>query len=361
MVSGEYRRPDPDALLRQIQAEDSLAARGRLKIFFGYAPRVGKSARMIDEGLRRLARGQDVVIGALQRDGAGQVGTSGGQMEVIPPRVTDGAEAIDVEAILQRHPQVCLIDKLAQSNPPGSTNRYRWQDVEQLLAAGITVLCAVNLQHVYEEQEAIQRITGRRAEHSVPAKFIHQADELVIVDVPAEDVVRPGDRSDLSTLQLSELRELALLLAAAVVEEQLQRYMAAHGMKQSWSTQERILVCITPRSNVKAMLESAARATKRFHGQLLAVYVRQGMGRDEQTVEENLDYARKLGAEVHVLEGADPASVILRFARSERVTQLYIGHTQRKGWAFWGASPAEQILQEADGMDVRLFPQASVL
>jgi two-component system sensor histidine kinase KdpD len=240
-------------------------------------------------------------------------------------------------------------------------NRYRWQDVEQLLAAGITVLSAVNLQHVFEEQDAVQRITGRRAENSVPAKFIHQADELVIVDVPAEDVVRPEERNDLSTLQLSELRELALLLAAQVVEEQLQRYMAAHGMKQSWSTQERLLVCITPRSNVRAMLKSAARATKRFHGQLLAVYVQQGnLGRDEQALEENLAYARDLGAEVHVLQGADPVAAILHFARSERVTQVYIGHTQRKRWAFWGKSPAERILQEAEGMDVRLFPQVPV-
>ena len=187
-----------------------------------------------------------------------------------------------------------------------------------------------------------------------------EADELVIVDVPAEDMVRPGERSDLSTLQLSELRELALLLAAQVVEEQLQRYMAAHGMKQSWSTQERILVCITPRSNAMAMLASAARATKRFHGQFLAVYVQQGNpGRDEQTLNENLEYARELGADVHVLSGSDPVSVILDLARNHRVTQVYIGHTQRKSWAFWGVSPAERILQEADGMDVRLFPQVS--
>ncbi|MCU1327373.1 MAG: Osmosensitive channel His kinase sensor domain [Bryobacterales bacterium] len=368
MSVSEYHRPDPDALLQKIHAQESAAARGRLKIFFGYAPRVGKSGRMFDEGLRRLARGQDVVVGAIQRTGSEHLEAALKRIEVVPPQtpppqaqMTPGdAEAIDVEAILRRNPQVCLVDELARSNPPGSRNAYRWQDVEQILAAGITVVGAVNLQHVFEEQDAVERITGRRTPNSVPAKFIQQADELVIVDVPAEDLVRPGERSDLSTLQLTELRELALLVAAQVVEEQLQRYMAVHGIRQSWSTQERILVCLTPRSNARAMIESAARATRRFHGQMLAVFVRQGhLGREEAALQENLEYARKLGAEVHILQGSDPASVILQFARSERVTQLYIGHTQRRRWMFCRKSPAERILQEGEGMDVRLFPQGS--
>jgi two-component system sensor histidine kinase KdpD len=364
MASKEFCRPDPDELLRQIHAHETRAKRGRLKIFLGYAPRVGKSIRMFDEGLRRLKRGQDVVVGAIQTKGSQHLETMLSKVELIPSLVVGGSEAVDVAAVLKRFPQVCLIDELARENPPGACNKHRWQDVEEILAAGINVVGAINLQHVSEEQDAVERITGRRAVNSVPAGFIQSADELVLVDVPAEEVARPGERgnlaSSLSSSQLSELRELALLLAAQVVEEQLQRYMEAHGIRQSWSTQERILVCITPRSSARVMTDSAARATQRFHGQMLAVYVKQGelQRAEEEALQENLDYARKLGAEVHVLEGADAIARILQFAHEERITQLFIGHTQRKSWAFWAENPVDRLIKAADGIDVRLFPQA---
>jgi two-component system sensor histidine kinase KdpD len=187
---------------------------------------------MFDEGLRRLKRGQDVVVGAIQTRGSQHLEHMLKEVEVIPC----DSDAICVDAVLKRRPQVCLIDELARRNPPGARNENRWQDVEEILAAGINVVSAINLQHVFEEQDAVERITGRRAENSVPAGFVQSADELVLVDVPAEEVVQPGKRGNLSPAQLSELRELALLLAAQVVEEQLQRYMEAHGIKHNWSS-----------------------------------------------------------------------------------------------------------------------------
>jgi two-component system sensor histidine kinase KdpD len=356
MASKEFYRPDPDALLRQIDARESSEKRGRLKIFLGYAPRVGKSIRMFDEGLRRLRRGQDVVVGAIQTKGSQQLEEMLREMEVIPC----DSDALNVDAVLRRRPQVCLVDELARENPPGARNKYRWQDVEEILTAGVTVVSAINLQHVSEEQDAVERITGHRAANSVPAGFIQSADELVLVDVPAEEVVQPTQRVNLSSTQLSELRELTLLLAAQVVEGQLQRYMEAHGIKQSWSTQERILVCITPRSSARTMIESASRVTERFHGQMLAIYVKQGelQRAEEEALQQNLDFACKLGAEVHVLEGSDAIARILQFARDERITQLFIGHTQRKSWAFWAENPVDRLIKAAEGIDVRLFPQA---
>ena len=359
MASKDFCRPDPDELLRQIQEQEAHDARGRLKIFLGYAPRVGKSMRMFDEGRRRIKRGQDVVVGAIQSKGSEDIDPMIREFEVIPHLHVNGGETMNVEAILQRAPHVCLVDELARNNPPGSRNAHRWQDVEELRAHGINVVAAINLQHVLEQQDAVERITGRRAANSVPASFIHSADELVIVDVPAEELAQHGGgSSNLKPHQLSELRELALLLAAQVVEEQLQRYMDTHGIMQSWGTQERILVCITPRSSARAMLESGARATQRFHGQMLATYVKQGeLSREaEETLHGNLDYARKLGAEVHVLEGADPIAVILQFAREQRITQVFIGHTQQKAWKFWTPNPVDRLIKAADGMDVRLFP-----
>ena len=363
MASKEFCRPDPEELLRQITAQEAHEARGRLKIFLGYAPRVGKSLRMFDEGRRRRKRGQDVVIGAIQSKGMNAIANLIQEFEIIPPLRCGDAETIDVEAVLRRAPQVCLVDELAKENPPGSRFEHRWQEVEELRNHGVNVVSAVNLQHIAEQQEAVERITGRRSTSSVPQSFMQSADEIVIVDVPAEELTHGGTTS-LTPEQLSELRELALLLAAQVVEQQLQRYMDAHSIRQSWGTQERILVCITPRSSAREMLESGARAAQRFHGQLLAVYVKQGelIRAAEEAVRENLDFARKLGAEVHIIENqdgkTDPIAEIIRFAREQRITQVFIGHTQQSAWKFWSTNPVDKLIREAEGMDVRIFPNA---
>jgi len=274
------------------------------------------------------------------------------------------ADTIDVDAVLRRKPHVCLVDELARDNPPGSHCPNRWQEVESIRAHGINVVAAINLQHICEQQDAVERITGRRWQNCVPQSFIQTADEIVIVDVPAEQLQHHGGGPGLlNPAQLSELRELALLLAAQVVEQQLQRYMDAHGITQSWGTQERILVCITPRSNAHAMLESGARAGHRFHGQLLALYVKQNdLSREaEETLNDNLEYARKLGAEVHVLEnsGKDPVSGIVHFAREQRITQVFIGDTQQAGSKFCVQNPVDKLIREAEGMDVRIFPNAA--
>jgi two-component system, OmpR family, sensor histidine kinase KdpD len=364
MASKEFCRPDPEELLRQITAQEAHEAHGRLKIFLGYAPRVGKSLRMFDEGRRRKKRGQDVVVGAIQTKGSSDVGELIREFEVIPPIRVGDADTIDVEAILRRAPLVCLVDELARDNPPGSRYAHRWQEVEAIRARGVNVVGAVNLQHICEQQDAVERITGRRSANSVPQKFIQSADEIVIVDVPAEELTQNGGPGNLNPAQLSELRELALLLAAQVVEEQLQRYMESHGILQSWGTQERILVCITPRSSAREMVESGARAAQRFHGQLLAVYVKQGelTRAAEEAVADNLEFARKLGAEVHTVEDGykkDPIETIIRFAREQRITQVFIGHTQQSSWKFWSQNPVDRLIREAEGMDVRIFPHGS--
>lgn len=356
MPSKDFQRPDPEALLRRIELQEELSARGRLKLFLGYAPRVGKSVRMFDEGFRRKKRGQDVVIASVQKEGSEHIAHFVRELEAVPMR---GA-AIDVAAVIFRSPQVCLVDELARENPPGSRNQNRWQDVEELITAGISVISALNLQHIESQQDRIEQITGRRASTSVPEEFIRKADEIVIVDVPAEDIA--PDRNNLAPDQLNDLRELALLLAAQVVEDQLQRYMDSHGILQSWGTQERVLVCITPRSSAKAMLESGARTAARFHGQLLSVYVKQDeLSRPAQeTLDGNLELARKLGSEVYVIEGIDPIQSIIEFARAHRVTQLFIGHTMQPFWKIWASNPVDRLIQAAEGMDVRIFPHGHV-
>jgi two-component system sensor histidine kinase KdpD len=262
------RRPNPDELLRRVQAEERREQRGRLKIFLGYAPRVGKSFRMFDEGRRRRERGQDVVIAAAQNEVPAAVREIVSRLEIVP--ALDGA--INLPAIFKRHPEVCLIDQLAFNNPPGSRNPERWQDVEEILRQGIAVITAINVQYIREQQAAVERFTGKRAASGIPESFLHEADEIEVVDAPPD--VTMGDPRI-----MTELRELALLLAADVVDRQLQAYLDSHGVSARWGAQERILVCLTSRSNARAMLESGGRNARRFHGALLAAYVEQpGLG-----------------------------------------------------------------------------------
>src|SRR5215475_10672019 len=159
--------------------------RGRLKVFLGYASGVGKSFRMFDEGRRRRERGQDVVAGALQPVIPAQLQPLLDSLEIVPALNIDRVPVMDVRAILRRHPQVCLVDGLAYDNPPSSRNPHRWQDVEELLAAGITVVASVNLQYIDDQREAVEKITGKPVTQTIPRAFLNTADEIVIVDAPA--------------------------------------------------------------------------------------------------------------------------------------------------------------------------------
>src|SRR5882757_5073535 len=169
------RRRTPEELLQQVQAEEEYERRGRLKVFLGYASGVGKSFRMLDEGRRRRERGQDIVAGALQPGVPDDMQPLLKAIEVVPTLDIDSVPVMDVPAILQRHPQVCLVDGLAYDNPAGSRNAHRWQDVEELLAAGISVVGSVNLQYIDDQREAVERITGKKVTQTIPRGFLNTA------------------------------------------------------------------------------------------------------------------------------------------------------------------------------------------
>ncbi len=353
--SGETGRPDPDQLLRDLVYEEQEAGIGRLKIFLGYSSGVGKSFRLLDEGRRRKQRGQDVVVGAIQTKASPEAEALLANLEVIPLQVTDGIPAIDLPAILLRAPQVCLVDGLAWSNPPGSANRERWQDVEQLLQSGINVVTSLNLQYVEERQQQVESITGNHVEYTVPLSFLSRADEIVIVDAPSD----VPDIAALEQHRLSELREIALVLAADVIDRQLELYLRRNGIQQSFGTQERVLVCLTPRTNPSKMLVSGQRIAERFHGELLAVTVGQpGLSAEDQAaLDRNLEKAREAGAEVALLDGEDAIDAILDFARKRGVTQIFIGHGQHRGpFRNLFKSPVDRLLSCPCGIDIRVFP-----
>jgi len=359
-------RPDPELLLKQLDAQDEQLQHERLKVFLGYASGVGKSFRMLDEGRRRRARGQDVVIGAIQQDLPAELGHFLETMEVIPLKKIGDGEAMDVEALLRRRPQVCLVDGVAYNNPPGSKNPHRWQDVEELLAAGIIVITSLNLQHIEERREAVERITGKHVTETVPERFLYNADEIVLVDVPPELLLeRAGQPSSTSPAaadtprRLAALREIALLLAAEVVDRQLEDYLLSHGIEQQWGTQERILVSLTRGANAHAMIASGRRNADRFHGELFAVYIRDERHslKDENTLQEQLKEAAQVGAQTAALDGYDPVETLMDFARAHRITQIFVGHPSAVHWWFrFLGGPLDRLIRAAEGIDVRVFP-----
>ena len=359
------RRRTPDELLQQVQAEEAYEQTGRLKVFLGYASGVGKSFRMLDEGRRRHERGQDVVVGAIQPKTSPEIETLLNKLPVIPLKTIDGIPVMDVPTILDRHPEVCLVDGLAYDNPPGVVNPSRWQDVEQLLKAGISVITSVNIQYIDELRERVEKVTGKRVTQTVPRSFLNAADEIAVVDAPPEMCISRAGEDQADSAQssraqkLSELREIALLLAADVVDRQLEAYLQRNGIASTFGTQERILVCITPRANAGPMIESGRRNAERFHGDLTVAYVGQPelSADDQAALDRNLAIARAANAHIEILDGEDAIQTILKFARERGITQIFVGHSTNEGW--WErltGTPIDRLIRGANDIDVRIFP-----
>jgi two-component system sensor histidine kinase KdpD len=355
----------PEDFLRECQAEEAAATQqGHLKIILGYASGVGKTYRLLDEARRRRERGQDVVVGAIQPEVPPEVKPILTKLEVIPLRPAGGGNAIDVDFIVCRHPMVCFIDGLAYDNPPGARNPTRWQDVADLLNAGIKVVASINIQYISEFQKDVEALTGKLVTQTVPISFIKSASEIEIVDTPPEE---PIERSAEVTLsgkdpqhRLSRLREMALLLVADVVDQQLNCYLGEHGIRQQFGAHERILVCITPRSNLTEMLDTAHTIAERFHAEVTAAYVDQPnlSQQDRAVLKTKLDEARAAGATVEILHGENPVNAILEFARDRGITQLFVGHSQRSGLRSQIlGNPVDNLIARSRGMDIRVFPQ----
>lgn len=363
-MAREARRRTPEEFLRAVQAEEAAARSGRLKIFLGYASGVGKTFRMLDEARRRRERGQDVVVGAVQPHIPPEARELLRNLEVIPLKEFGQGTAIDVETLIRRRPAICIIDGLAYDNPPGLRNSARWQDVRDLVRSGIKVIASINIQYIAELREAVEAVTGKHVTQTVPVSFLQDADEIEIVDAPAGEPIErsPQQQADAERRrqQLSKLREMALVLAADVVDHQLTNYLELHGIRHQFGAHERILVCITPRANVLAMIETARIVAERFHGELIAAYVNQPQisPGDQAILNRKLEIARAAGARVEVLDAGDPVDALLEFARSRGVTQLFIGHSQRTGlWPRLRGNPVDRLIRLSRGMDVRIFPQ----
>jgi two-component system sensor histidine kinase KdpD len=260
---------------------------------------------------------------------------------------------IDVPRVLARKPQVCLIDGLAYDNPPGSRHPRRSDDVQELVDTGISVITTLNLEYVEDQKAFVKSVLGDVSDESVPRSFVERADELVVVDTPP--AAGPPDE----TRKLALLRSHALLLTADVVDRQLEEYLRLHGLESSWGSQERILVAMTPRANAAAVLASGRRNADRFHGELFAVYVRQRdlTEGDQAALARNELLAKAQRAHIEILDGRDPVTTLLTYARKQGITQIFVGHNLRRGWRKrLGGTPLDRLIRDAEGIDVRVFP-----
>ena len=325
--------------------------RGTLRVYLGMAPGVGKTYAMLDEGQRRQARRTDVVVGVVETYNRPKTMALLEGLEVIPrSRLTyRGAEfeEMDLDAVLKRHPQVALVDELAHTNVPGSKNEKRWQDVEELLDAGIDVITTVNIQHLESLNDVVQRITGVKQRETIPDEVVRRADQIEIVDIAPEALRRrlahgnvyPPERIDAAlsnyfrTGNLGALRELALLWTAERVDEGLQRYRAAHGIEQPWEARERIVVALTGGAEGETLIRRATRIAARTAGSdLLAVHVVRSdglTGASPAELAHQRTLLESLGGSWHEVIGDDVAAALLDFARAENATQIVLGASRR--------------------------------
>ena len=352
--------------------------RGRLRVFLGAAPGVGKTYAMLAEAHRRRERGTDVVVALVEHHDRPRTRTLLHGLEAVP-RVTithRGAtfHEMDVDAVLARRPAVALVDELAHTNVPGCRNAKRWQDVDELLAAGIDVVSTVNIQHLESLGDVVESITGVRQRETVPDEVVRRADQIELVDMAPEALRRrmahgnvyAPDRVDAALAHyfrpgnLTALRELALLWVADRVDEYLRRYRVEHDIHSTWQARERIVVGLTGGPEGRALIRRAARlAEKGAGGEVMAVYVARGDGLNAASPKElaaQRDLVEGLGGTYHHVRGEDIPSALLEFARSANATQVVLGVSRRRPWQYvLGPGISTQVAREAGpDLDVHL-------
>ncbi len=366
----EDRRPDPEALLKAIQKEETQAGRGRLKIFFGACAGVGKTYAMLSEARSRRKQGTDVVIGIAETHERAETGELLDGFEVLPRKKENGRIAqheFDMEAALARRPQLLIVDELAHTNLRGSRHAKRWQDVEELLDAGIDVYTALNVQHLESLNDIVAEVTGITVRETVPDRIFSDAAEVKLVDLPVAEllrrledgkiylpeVARRASRNFFREGNLIALRELALRCTADRVDAQMRAYRAETAVEGIWETQERFLVAIGDRSEDAKLVRETARLANRLKSEWIAVHAERSQVSDEakKRVFSHLKLAEELGAETVLLSGSDTAGVIADFAVRRNVTKAVIG-VRKKRRLIPAAGLAERIQKKAPGIDV---------
>ncbi|HLJ34656.1 MAG TPA: universal stress protein [Ktedonobacteraceae bacterium] len=420
----DEERPDPEALLeryhlhdRDLEEEEASTfsesdqasatsvksgyahRRGRLRVYLGAVAGSGKTYAMLNEGHRRESRGTDVVVGYLETHKRPQTEAQLGDLKVIPRKKVSyrgvTLEEMDTEAIIARHPKVVLVDELAHTNVPGSKHAKRYQDVEELLDAGIDVVTTLNIQHLESLNDLVASITGVRVRETLPDRILDAADEVELIDISPYALrqrmkhgnIYPPERIEAALHNffregnLTALRELALRRTAEKTENQLQQYMTDHHISQLWPASERVLVGFDHRVHTRQVLRDAWRLAHGLHADLIAISIQpEGYlaltskligilkyGRDagrqrevaRKRLEEHIVLAEDLGAEVIRMQSKDIARTLVEVARERQITQIVLGQPARSHWEeLLRGSIINRLLRLSTDVDIHLVPRS---
>ncbi len=376
---GDETRPSPDALLKAVEKE----SRGKLKIFLGAAPGVGKTYEMLSAARRRKAEGIDVVVGVVETHGRAETEAQLAGLETVPRRRVEYKGRLlwemDLDAILARRPKLVLIDELAHSNAPEGRHPKRYLDVEELLAAGIDVYSTLNVQHVESLNDVVARITRIRVRETVPDSIVDSADEVELVDLtPADLIARLNEgkvyvreqaqralRHYFSRGNLTALRELALRRTAERVDDQMLSYMREHAITGPWAAGERVIVCLDPSPGAANAVRAAKRTADSLDAELIALYVeteRHALLTEAERARlaEAMRLAVQLGAEVVTVPGRSVVEEIVAFARTRNATRVVLGKSRRSRWfELRHGSVVDELVRSGSGLAVEVAPSAN--
>jgi two-component system, OmpR family, sensor histidine kinase KdpD len=377
-MSQSHSRADPDALLKRVQAEENQKKRGKLKIFLGYAAGVGKTYAML-EAAHQLNQDSDVVVAVVETHKRAETEALVAGLEVIPRKQIEYRGVIlsemDLDAVLKRHPRLALVDELAHTNAPGSRHPKRYQDIEELMQAGIDVYTTVNIQHIESLRDVVAQVTEIWMHETVPDSIIDMASEIELVDLPSEGLLKRLKEGKVYLPEqiasaadkffragnLNALRELTLRTAANHVDEKMRAYMEAKSIPGPWPARERLLVFISSESSDANLVRSARRMSAQLNAEWFVVRVEtpQNMILSQEQREKlaaTLQLAEKLGAQIVILQGQSVPEVIIEYARTHNITKIVVGKPAQPAWKerFLG-SPVDKIIKRSQGYDLYII------
>lgn len=371
-MASTYKRRSPEEILEDIRR----MSRGRHRIYLGAAPGVGKTFTMLGDAHTAKDQGIDVVIGIIDTHGRDETAELTRGLEEVPlaKGTYKGLEVgeLDVAAIMARGPDVVLVDELAHTNADECKNRKRYQDVEDLLAAGVNVWSTVNIQHLESLNDTVRQITGVRVRETVPDYIVREANEIRLVDLTPEALIErlkrgkvyQGRRIDQAlqnffrTGNITALRELALRAVADDTDDRLESYMNRHAIEGPWPTHDRIMVAVTPSPNGARLLRRGYRIAQRLKGEFYVLIVRAADGssfspQDEQTLASHINLARQLGAQVFELRENNVPRAIVTFATEHHVTEIVMGESLRTRWQeVFKGSVINEVLRQTSNIDI---------
>ena len=379
----QYQRPNPDHLLAQVQAEERRRHRGKLKVFLGYAAGVGKTYAMLEAARERQAQGLDAVAAYVETHGRAETEALLAGLEVLPRREVEYRGTVltelDVDAVLARKPRLALIDELAHTNAPGSRHPKRYQDVEELLNAGLDVYTTLNIQHLESLNDVVAQITGIVVRETIPDPLVDEADEIELVDLPPDELLqrlREGkvyvpDQAARAIERffrkgnLAALREMTMRCAARRVDDQMRAYMQIQSIPGPWPAAERLLVCVSPSPLNERLIRTTRRLADELKAEWFALHVETPQHtrlptEDQARVLRNLHLAEELGAKVATRHAGSVADAVLAFAREHNVTKIIAGKPIRPRWLdVLRGSVVDQLVRNSGSIDVYVISGAT--